>query len=564
MLFYSLNFIFIFLPLFFLFYLLFKKTNYLLHFFVLTSLIFYSLWDYRFLLLLVFSISINYLFLKYVNQNKVILTIGIVLNLSILVFFKYSGFVLNNIFQLNSDFLNSIILPLGISFFTFQQISCLVDAYKNKINLNGYTHYFSYVSFFPQLIAGPIVRYNQISNQLIDQNRDKKIDWNNINLGIIFFIIGFFKKVFFADSFGNVVDHYFIKIFENNIYDSIHYWYLIYNFALQIYFDFSAYTDMAIGLALIVNIKLPINFNSPYKTTNIIDFWRSWHISLSTFFRDYLYIPLGGKNNNFCIKLFLIIFVLTLAGLWHGANWTFLIWGFLHGIYIGFTHLIIKYKNIFKKIIVNKNLKKFLSIVVVDIFVLIVVYLFINQQIKVSYISTYYDYFFANYLDISHLKGISIHVLSIIIFILCFRYYYKKYSLKERSNNLLKVFLIFINFTIVSYLFIIFRSNSLEEFFFISKMLMTVPNVEIEHFIETKLWFKYIAYNFEFLIFIMGIFVVFLLPNSNQYILKYNNNLSKNKYFYIINNIFLGILLSVSIIFILKSSELETFIYFIF
>ena len=553
MLFYSLNFLFIFLPIFYVTYLFVKRFNYTLIFLILSSLIFYSLWDYRFVPLLILSILINYFLIKNIKQNKIVLTLGILTNLLILIFFKYSNFFINDIFYININLFNSLILPLGISFFTFQQISCLVDAYKKKIKVNNLKEYFTYVIFFPQLIAGPIVRYDQVIDQFINISKLNKIEWNNTNLGIVLFIIGFFKKVFFANHFGNVVDTYFLQISDGNSIDSIHIWYLTYNFALQIYFDFSAYTDMALGLGLLIGIKLPINFNSPYKSINIIEFWRSWHISLSLFFRDYLYIPLGGNRNKFYVKFFIIVFVMTVAGLWHGASWTFLIWGFIHGLYLGLTHLIIKYKNlnIFQRLL-DHQIINFIKILVFILF-FILVFLLTKSLIKSTFIWNLFYYLI--------FEEFFLYLSSFLVTIYLFSYYSRNILL---LNIPIRFFLIFFNFTVVALLFIIFRSESFDQALIIFNSLLSLPKISIEEFIDLKFHYKIITYNFEWLMFLVGILTVFFLPNSNQILEWYKYKMNQKNNIVFIFNIYLGIIFAISFITILKSKEIDPFIYFIF
>ena len=554
MLFYSVEFIFIFLPLFFLIFLVLHKTNYILPLIIISSLIFYAIWDYRFLSLLFLSISINYLLLIKINKNKLALTLGILINLLILFFFKYTNFFLNEVLQTDINYLKKIILPLGISFFTFQQISCLIDGYNNKIKLYGFYKYLAYVSFFPQLIAGPIVRYNEVIEQFNIIEKVKKLNWENINLGLILFIIGIFKKVFFANNFGNVVDNYFLQIANGNFYNALHYWYLIYNFALQIYFDFSAYSDMALGLGLIIGINLPINFNSPFKSLNIIDFWRSWHISLSFFFRDYLYIALGGNKNKFYFKFILIIFVMTIAGLWHGANWTFLIWGLIHGIYVCLTHIILKLN---KKYFIDLSGKiKFFFIFKIIILILFFVFLFLFIYIILNFL-------FINII-INNNNFFNNKFLYIFSILLLFYIFYINFRKENFLNLPFNFFAIFLNFTIVAYLFIIFRSNSIDEAFLITSSLLSFTDFDITGFIADKFWFKFITYNFELLIFILGLIVIFCCPNSNQFLKIYKDNTMLRKPFNVFFNISLGSLFGLSIILIIKSKNIEPFIYFIF
>lgn len=262
-------------------------------------------------------------------EKKHILKFGIGANIILLVYFKYVDFFIENINHMGGGIaLLNIALPLAISFFTFQQIAYLVDSYKQETSEYDFLSYALFVTFFPQLIAGPIVHHKEMMPQFSSKwNLVKK--YNNISVGIFIFSIGLFKKVIIADSFSIFVAKGFDDSLFLNFFDA---WAVSLSYTLQLYFDFSGYTDMAIGAALLFNIKLPINFNSPYKAKNIQDFWRRWHITLSNFLRDYVYIPLGGsRNGNFSTYNNLML-TFVLGGLWHGAGWTFVFWGALHGL----------------------------------------------------------------------------------------------------------------------------------------------------------------------------------------------------------------------------------------
>ncbi len=258
-----------------------------------------------------------------------ILTFGVVSNLTLLGYFKYSDFFianLNNGLALNIEPLN-LALPLAISFFTFQQIAYLVDSYRLETQEYDFLNYAVFVTFFPQLIAGPIVHHKEMMPQFANI-RTKVINYKNIALGLFIFSIGLFKKVIIADTF---------SVWSTNGFDLatsltlLQAWGTSLSYTFQLYFDFSGYTDMAIGLALLFNIKLPINFNSPYKATNIQEFWRRWHITLSRFLRDYIYFPLGGSRKGRYRTYENLMATFVLGGLWHGAGWTFIFWGLLHG-----------------------------------------------------------------------------------------------------------------------------------------------------------------------------------------------------------------------------------------
>jgi alginate O-acetyltransferase complex protein AlgI len=343
MLFNSYIFIFIFLPttLLIYFYLNKRRLTVLSKFFlVASSLFFYGWWNVIYLPLIIFSILINYaigsIFYREISKIKkyrrLLLLFGVFLNLSLLGYFKYTNFLIENInmfSSLNMQPLN-LVLPLAISFFTFQQITYLVDSYYSKIDEHSLLNYANFVLFFPQLIAGPIVHHKEMMPQF-SSIKNKLINYKNIFLGIFIFSIGLFKKVVIADTF---------SIWATNGFDIeesltfIEAWVTSLSYTFQLYFDFSGYADMAIGAALLFNIRLPLNFNSPYKSLNIQEFWRRWHMTLSRLLKDYVYIPLGGNRcSNFRIYINLII-TFIIGGIWHGAGWTFIVWGTLHGVAI--------------------------------------------------------------------------------------------------------------------------------------------------------------------------------------------------------------------------------------
>lgn len=262
--------------------------------------------------------------------RKSILTISIIANLGLLGYFKYSDFLIENInyaLDTNAPLLN-LALPLAISFFTFQQIAYLVDSYRRETKEYDFLNYAIFVTFFPQLIAGPIVHHKEMMPQFANL-RTKIINYKNIALGLFIFSIGLFKKVVIADSFAVWANAGFDTATTLNLFEA---WATSLSYTFQLYFDFSGYTDMAIGLALLFNIKIPINFNSPYKALNIQDFWRRWHITLSRFLKDYIYIPLGGNKQGSVRTYTNLMATFILGGIWHGAGWTFVFWGVLHGL----------------------------------------------------------------------------------------------------------------------------------------------------------------------------------------------------------------------------------------
>nr|WP_323594877.1 MBOAT family protein [Aliarcobacter butzleri] len=341
MLFNSYEFIFIFLPITFIVYFFLMNQRLVLAakiFLVLASLFFYGYWNYIYVPLILLSIFVNYgVGISLVNSDKIkkisnksILTFGIVFNLGLLGYFKYTDFLLENfngIFGSNIP-LHHIVLPLGISFFTFTQIAFLVDAYRKEAKEYNIFNYMLFVTYFPHLLAGPILHHKEMMPQFASKYNYIR-NYRNIALGLFIFSIGLFKKVVIADTFAVWANAGFDSATTLNLIEA---WATSLSYTFQLYFDFSGYTDMAIGISLLFNIKLPINFNSPYKALSIQDFWRRWHITLSRFLRDYLYIPLGGNRKGNTRTYINLITTFLLGGLWHGAGWTFIVWGLLHGI----------------------------------------------------------------------------------------------------------------------------------------------------------------------------------------------------------------------------------------
>jgi alginate O-acetyltransferase complex protein AlgI len=314
------------------------------------SLIFYSYWNPKFVILLLLSIVVNYtigrnliLYRDHTGPDRraaLLLGLGAFLNLAAISYFKYYNFFINNVntvFGSNIVF-EDIFLPLGISFFTFQQIAYLVDCYQGKTKETNFRDYALFVSFFPQLIAGPIVHHSQ----MMPQFKSDSVGRFNLPIfldGVTIFILGLAKKVILADAFGKYADVGFSAAASGVDLTFFEGWAAALSYTFQLYFDFSGYSDMAIGLGLMFNIQLPFNFNSPYKAANIIDFWRRWHMTLSAFLRDYLYIPLGGNRKGETRRHANLMATMLLGGLWHGAAWTFVLWGGLHGIFLVINHL---------------------------------------------------------------------------------------------------------------------------------------------------------------------------------------------------------------------------------
>ncbi len=337
MLFNSYVFIFVFLPLvFFVYFFLNKKrlSNLAKAFLVSASLFFYAYWSVYYLPILLGSIIFNFFISKFLakHQSKAILIFGIVCNLALLGYFKYADFLISNLNAIANTNLSllHIALPLALSFVTFQQIAYLVDSYNKQTKENSFLNYCLFITFFPQLIAGPIVHHKEMMPQFANKFNLIK-NYKFIALGLFVFSIGLFKKSVVADTF---------SIFANAGFDMegnltfLQAWATSLSYTFQLYFDFSGYCDMAIGLALLFNIRLPINFNSPYKALNIQDFWHRWHITLSRFLRDYIYIPLGGNRGGQSRTYLNLFLVFLIGGLWHGAAWTFVVWGALHGVAI--------------------------------------------------------------------------------------------------------------------------------------------------------------------------------------------------------------------------------------
>lgn len=315
------------------------------------SLWFYAYFDLNYLFIILISIIGNYGFYltlnraRYGSRRKILYVIALSFNLGILFYFKYYNFFLENInIIFKQDFnLKTIVLPLGISFFTFQQISFVIDTYKGEIPRYGFINYASFVTFFPQLIAGPIVTHDELIPQLMDESK-KRFSWDNFARGIYIFSLGLSKKVLIADTFGSAANWGFANIARLDTTNAL---LTMLSYTIQIYFDFSGYCDMAIGIGRMMNIELPLNFNSPYKAYTITEFWSRWHITLTRFFTKYIYIPLGGNRGGTARTYSNVIIVFVLSGLWHGANWTFILWGIFHGIFSVITR---RYKTQFEKL----------------------------------------------------------------------------------------------------------------------------------------------------------------------------------------------------------------------
>lgn len=350
MLFNSYIFCFIFFPVTFIIYFWLNKRWILAGqiFLVLASLFFYGYWNLIFLPLILASILFNYIIgysiTKWNSQpaqkapriSKLLLICGISGDLILLGYFKYADFFITNINAIAGTNLSlwRVLLPLGISFFTFTQIAYLVDSFRGIVRKHDLVCYSLFVSYFPHLLAGPIIHYKDMAPQFTNQEI-KSVNWDNISRGLFLFAAGLFKKVILADTFANWAN----PGFAANYLNMSEAWAAALSYTFQIYFDFSGYTDMALGISLMLNIKLPQNFNSPYKANSIVDFWRRWHITLSNFLKDYLYIPLGGNRKGKGRRYLNLFLTMVLGGLWHGASWTFVLWGAFHGIGLTINHL---------------------------------------------------------------------------------------------------------------------------------------------------------------------------------------------------------------------------------
>lgn len=305
------------------------------------SCIYYAWWDPRYLILLLGSVGFNWILGKRLagSHSRGLLAFGISLNLGTLGYFKYAGFIASSV---ASDWgrqwgLDEIVLPIGISFFTFQQIAYLVDVHRDQVRPHRFRDYLLFVSFFPQLIAGPIVHQREMLEQFA-RPRTRVFRVENVAAGLTLFSMGLAKKILLADNVAGISTPIFDAVEAGYAPTFIDGWVACLGYTLQIYFDFSGYSDMAIGLGFLFGIRLPLNFDSPYRAPNIIEFWRRWHMTLSRFLRDYLYISLGGNRKGSVRRYVHLMVTMVLGGLWHGAGWNFVLWGGLHGIYLCANH----------------------------------------------------------------------------------------------------------------------------------------------------------------------------------------------------------------------------------
>jgi alginate O-acetyltransferase complex protein AlgI len=343
MLFNSFEFIFVFLPVVLTLYFMIRKREARLLMVLAASYIFYGFWNYKFTALLLFSTLIDFVLGIRIHEcreavaKKRLLWISIAINLGVLGYFKYCNFFVESAYELAkwlhfapaSAFHLDVILPIGISFYTFISLSYTIDVYLGRCSPHrDFLAYAGFVSFFPHLVAGPLIRHNELVHQLEDPARGR-FNADHFAEGMIVFVIGLAKKILIADRLADGVNPALNTL---SMLSTLEAWLCAFGYAFQLYFDFSGYSDMAVGLARMMNIRFPQNFNSPYQASSITDFWQRWHISLSQWLRDYLYIPLGGNRGGNLATYRNLFLTMVLGGLWHGANWVFILWGAYHGL----------------------------------------------------------------------------------------------------------------------------------------------------------------------------------------------------------------------------------------
>jgi D-alanyl-lipoteichoic acid acyltransferase DltB (MBOAT superfamily) len=345
MLFNSPVFIFLFLPITLIVYFLLNRSSFTIaskQWLIAASLFFYAWWNILYLPLMLFSILINYFLALQIQSSqktkKIYMLTGLFFNLSFLGYFKYMDFFITNVNAvLGTELpLLHLVLPLAISFYTIQQIAYLIDSYGRLVKERNFYDYVLFATFFPHLLAGPILHHKEMMPQF-KTTENKKINYNNLSAGLFLFSIGLFKKVVIADTFSQWANAGFQHSATLNLLEA---WATTLSYTFQLYFDFSGYTDMAIGVALMFNIKLPQNFNSPYRALNLIDFWSRWHMTLTRFLTTYVYEPIVRSFEKFSFHraMFATIVTMLIAGLWHGAAWTFILFGFLHGSVMVLNH----------------------------------------------------------------------------------------------------------------------------------------------------------------------------------------------------------------------------------
>ena len=437
MLFHNPSFLLLFLPTVLIFYFfLFKNNNKFRTLLLIASgFLFYAAWNIKLSPLIIITIIVNYYLSKKIilaldpKNKKRFLILSICFNILFLFFFKYADFFISNLnFIFNSDLkMLNLPFPLALSFVTFQSIAYLVDCYEGSILETNLKKYFLFIIFFPQLIAGPIVRYNYMMDQFYS-DKNFSINYRNITIGFIIIAIGLIKKILIADNLSIISEQVFNS--DANL-SSLEGWIGSLSFTFQIYFDFSAYIDMATGIALLFNVNLPQNFNSPYKATGIIDFWQRWHITLTFFLTNYLYNPLlkSLKNLTFFKSMMCTFLVFLIAGLWHGPSWLFVIFGAMHGLGLIINQTFKKFSS-FK---LNKIFSQFLTFIYINIS-----FVFFRSENIESAIKLIKQIFLLDFKNIISLNNISLSTNSIISlvvsFLICF-IFMNTYEIKKKIEN---------------------------------------------------------------------------------------------------------------------------------
>ena len=381
MVFSSTSFLFFFLPLVLLGYYLLPKIKLQNIWLFIMSIIFYSFQGYKFTLIFITEIIFNWLIGILIEKNrkknisKTILILGIIVNIGLLIFYKFSNLAINIINKYYNHSLIEILIPVGISFYTFQEISYIVDVYRGKKCQKNIINLGLYISFFPQLIAGPIVRYSDFMPQILKRKKNME----NLTEGFVRFCKGLIKKILIANQLGSFVDYIFVR--DVGTFSAEVLWLTAISYTFQIFFDFSGYSDMAIGLAKMFGFKIKENFNYPYSSKTFTEFWRRWHISLSSWFRDYVYIPLGGNKKGIKRTIINLLIVWFLTGIWHGAGLNFILWGLIWGCLIIFEKYAISIEQ--KSKIIRKIYNIF---VIITIILLWVIFRSYNPEIAFKYI----------------------------------------------------------------------------------------------------------------------------------------------------------------------------------
>lgn len=445
MVFSGVTFIYYFLPIILFIYFV-SKTKYRNIILLLGSLLFYFYGEPKYIIVFILSGIINYFLGKKISNksNKIYFILGLIFNIGLLFYFKYFNFLLenlNSIFNLNISYLN-VIIPLGISFYTFKNISYLVDVYTNKVKpCDKLLNYLLYISLFFCTLQGPIVRYETIEKDLTNRKHSKEM----ISSGILRFVIGLSKKVIIANVLGVLIDS--LKVLESKT--VVSYWLKAMCDILRLYIDFSGYSDMAIGLGLIFGFSILENFNYPFTSKTITEFWRKWHISLSSFFKDYVYIPLGGSRVSKYKRLFNIMIVWFLTGLWHGASYSFILWGLYFGII-----LLIEKKYFYNYL----NSHKFLGTLITNILVILGFVFFYNDSLKEAFISFKSMFGFNNlpFINLETIYYIKNYIVVILLGYLISLNVFNKYKSSKFINSIKPLIVVIL--LIVSTAFIIDES----------------------------------------------------------------------------------------------------------